>query len=282
MDNELHVFALHLVYKPWIQQHLDTFRHALIRRPLRTEGNRSSLQLWIRGQNFDPICWSEWSGGNTVSTIMNIVPKIKCRSRSACVIFQNKKAMFEILKTGRWPPAAITDFLRFFFVQFTMDPGDQKIYLDEFMTWRVEALREFLTKRGLTKDGRETELAALCYSAYVMNIPAAPTSSEWPPKYFSDIIRYLADSMSAENIKCVLQDYKVGKAYEYFNNGLFHEVFLNSIFTILFAEVKLTPPMRFSDDQHRLWLCVEKTSGEIKSSYSTCTIGVGIKKERKS
>ena len=54
LEMESHVLALHLVYKPLIQRHLNRFRQALIRRPLRTESNRSPLQLWIRGQVLDP------------------------------------------------------------------------------------------------------------------------------------------------------------------------------------------------------------------------------------
>ncbi|XP_052809272.1 uncharacterized protein LOC128237730 [Mya arenaria] len=54
VTNERHMLALHLVFKPRIQQHLDNFREAISHRPLRTERNKSPLQLWISGQMLDP------------------------------------------------------------------------------------------------------------------------------------------------------------------------------------------------------------------------------------
>ncbi|XP_078315098.1 uncharacterized protein LOC111130269 isoform X4 [Crassostrea virginica] len=52
--NEQNIQALHLVFKPKIQQHLDSFVEALIRRPLRSENSQTPMQLWIRGQALDP------------------------------------------------------------------------------------------------------------------------------------------------------------------------------------------------------------------------------------
>ena len=52
--NEQNIQALHLVFKPKIQQHLDSFVEALIRRPLRSENSQTQMQLWIRGQALDP------------------------------------------------------------------------------------------------------------------------------------------------------------------------------------------------------------------------------------
>ncbi|XP_052809238.1 uncharacterized protein LOC128237692 [Mya arenaria] len=60
VTNERHMLALHLVFKPRIQQHLDNFREAIYHRPLRTERNKSPLQLWISGQMLDP----KWNPNN--------------------------------------------------------------------------------------------------------------------------------------------------------------------------------------------------------------------------
>jgi hypothetical protein len=49
-DSELDLIALHSVFLERIQQSLNRFRLAVSRRPLRTEGNKSPLQLWILGQ----------------------------------------------------------------------------------------------------------------------------------------------------------------------------------------------------------------------------------------
>lgn len=54
VDNELDILALHLVFLERMQDSLSKFRLAVSRRPLRTEGNKTPLQLWILGQTLDP------------------------------------------------------------------------------------------------------------------------------------------------------------------------------------------------------------------------------------
>ena len=48
-DDELDLFALHYVYMPRINTHLDTFSQAYSRHRLRTENNHSPMQLWLQG-----------------------------------------------------------------------------------------------------------------------------------------------------------------------------------------------------------------------------------------
>ncbi|KAJ8369475.1 hypothetical protein SKAU_G00095030 [Synaphobranchus kaupii] len=45
-DNDVHIFALHWVFLPRLQHHLDCFVDGWNSHPLRTERNRSPLQLW--------------------------------------------------------------------------------------------------------------------------------------------------------------------------------------------------------------------------------------------
>lgn len=59
-----------------------------------------------------------------------------------------------------------------------MDTSDQTLTFDAFLTWKTEAFREYLGKRGLAKDKAKQELAALCYSAHVMKIPEIPSAAE--------------------------------------------------------------------------------------------------------
>lgn len=54
VDNEYHLLALHMVYLKRIQKSVDRFISATARRPLRTEQNKTPLQLWIMGQIADP------------------------------------------------------------------------------------------------------------------------------------------------------------------------------------------------------------------------------------
>ncbi|XP_071121974.1 uncharacterized protein [Mytilus edulis] len=198
-----------------------------------------------------------------------------------------------------------------------MDTTDQNTSLDDFLTWKVSALREYLTKRGMTKDGTKSELAALCYSASVLKIEVVPSSFEiiknnkldyqnllkingqilsdplqihdnwldekngmkkFPPVYISDIIKYLSEKNTSGKMKEILQDYKIGKAYEYFKNGFLQEIFYHDIDArskYCFLRAKCVPSQKIKDEEHDVWVCVEKATGEIGSSYCTCTAGLG-------
>ena len=43
------LYALHFVFMPLIQRHLDNFRHGWAHHSLRTEHNKTPQQLWIMG-----------------------------------------------------------------------------------------------------------------------------------------------------------------------------------------------------------------------------------------
>ena len=49
VDDVLDLYTLHYVFLPLIQKQLDLFKQAWARHPLRTERNRSPLQLWMLG-----------------------------------------------------------------------------------------------------------------------------------------------------------------------------------------------------------------------------------------
>jgi hypothetical protein len=53
ISNELHMQVLHFIL-PRMQLSLERLKETLKRRPLRTENNRSPLQLWVSGQHLDP------------------------------------------------------------------------------------------------------------------------------------------------------------------------------------------------------------------------------------
>ncbi|XP_030219380.1 uncharacterized protein LOC115548716 isoform X2 [Gadus morhua] len=54
-DNEVHLFALHRIFLPLIQQSLDSFRDAWNFHGLRTERNQSPQQLWRRYREQGPM-----------------------------------------------------------------------------------------------------------------------------------------------------------------------------------------------------------------------------------
>lgn len=48
-SNEVHLYALHYVFLPRLNQHIAEFVDAHTRAPISTEHNKSPLQLWISG-----------------------------------------------------------------------------------------------------------------------------------------------------------------------------------------------------------------------------------------
>lgn len=48
-DNEGHLWCLHYVLLPIINKHLTNCKNAWVYHPMRTEKNKSPMQLWIRG-----------------------------------------------------------------------------------------------------------------------------------------------------------------------------------------------------------------------------------------
>ena len=49
IESALDLYALHFVFTPLIQQHLDLFRQGWAHHHMRSEGNKTPQQLWIRG-----------------------------------------------------------------------------------------------------------------------------------------------------------------------------------------------------------------------------------------
>ena len=49
VDNPLDLYALHFVFTPLIQRHIDVFHHGWAYHSLRTERNKTPQQLWISG-----------------------------------------------------------------------------------------------------------------------------------------------------------------------------------------------------------------------------------------
>ena len=49
VNSEVDLFALHFVFLPIIQHHLDMFQHGWAHHNLRSERNYTPMQLWIRG-----------------------------------------------------------------------------------------------------------------------------------------------------------------------------------------------------------------------------------------
>jgi hypothetical protein len=50
-SNEVHLWCLHLVLLPIINKHIVCWQNGWIHHPIRTERNKTPMQLWIQGLN---------------------------------------------------------------------------------------------------------------------------------------------------------------------------------------------------------------------------------------
>jgi hypothetical protein len=71
----------------------------------------------------------------------------------------------------------IFNLFKVLFNYLHMDHCDQIYTPEEFRSWKIENLRQYLTMRGLAKTRKE-ELAALCFSACKLNLPLVPPKDD--------------------------------------------------------------------------------------------------------
>ena len=65
-SSEAHLWCLHRVFLPIINRDINTWKNAWINHPMRTEKNRSPLQLWVAGLQM--AGYSETLSSNVVIT----------------------------------------------------------------------------------------------------------------------------------------------------------------------------------------------------------------------
>ena len=106
---------------------------------------------------------------------------------------------------------------------------------------------------------------------------------KWPSVYLSDIAIYLNNETPKDIFNRLLNEYKEGKAFRYFDSEWvkevnFHDIRSNSDKCILKA--KCTPSMSINNKYYDVWIVVRKDDedghggGEILSAYCTCTAGI--------
>ncbi|XP_049334255.1 uncharacterized protein LOC125801506 isoform X1 [Astyanax mexicanus] len=85
-DNDLHIFALHWVFLPRLQQHLDSFVEGWNNHPLRTERNQSPQQLWHTNSNspaspdppqVDELYGVDWRGPPGDRDLALVIPEVQ-------------------------------------------------------------------------------------------------------------------------------------------------------------------------------------------------------------
>ena len=69
-DNEGHLWCLHYVFLPIINKHLTNWKNAWVYHPMRTEKNKSPMQLWIRGLQ------EAWGSQSLEDEVFQVVCKV--------------------------------------------------------------------------------------------------------------------------------------------------------------------------------------------------------------
>ena len=100
----------------------------------------------------------------------------------------------------------------------------------------------------------------------------------WPPVFCSDIVKFLMSNDDSEKTQKYLNEYKVGKAYEFFKSDWLKEVFYKKVDDKLCVlRARCSPSQRVKDDHHSVWVCVAQETGEVKRAYCSCTAGYVLK-----
>ena len=104
----------------------------------------------------------------------------------------------------------------------------------------------------------------------------------WPTIYITDISAYIDGTSPSAVVHKLMNEYKLGKAYRYFDNEWVREVLIHQISDECdkcFLKAKVKSSQRVNNASYNVWVCVkkdqsEKPGGEIISAYCTCTAGM--------
>ncbi|XP_052261521.1 uncharacterized protein LOC127865652 [Dreissena polymorpha] len=193
--------------------------------------------------------------------------------------------------------------------------------LERFRLWSMHALKVFLSHRNRSVNGTFDELSARAFCVWEENLPVNEKAEQaeqrlldeykrklevegevipdpfalssgwkgegagmslWPSVYVTDIAKFLKCSTPNEVVHRLLNEYKQGKAYRYFENGWVKEVYLHTLNESgdkCVLKTKVTPSMSINSKQYDVWVVVRKNStdqpgGELLSAYCSCTAGM--------
>lgn len=184
---------------------------------------------------------------------------------------------------------------------------EETLEYDDFLSWTVTSLKDFLAVRGLKQSGEKAELVARAFGANELGVPKKFTQEQifesikkeyakrltvngiktdpntlpddawadnvqaWPElddgKLFSYILRVKAVDVD------YIGKYKDQKAYSYWMSGFVDTVYaakFPSDRTLTFLKGKVCPSQRLRDDPHKVWVCV-KDREDCKVVTSWCT-----------
>ena len=190
---------------------------------------------------------------------------------------------------------------------------EETLEYEDFLSWTVTSLKDFLAIRGLKQSGKKAELVARAFGAHELGVPKKFTQEQifanikkeyvnrlkengiktdpnglpdeawtdsvqtWPEVDDGTLFSYIL------RIKAVDVDYigkyKDQKAYSYWMSGFVDTVYLAkcpSDRTLTFLKGKVCPSQRLRDDPHKVWVCVKgKEQSRIVTSWCTCIAGTG-------
>jgi len=99
---------------------------------------------------------------------------------------------------------------------------------------------------------------------------------QWPSTMYCDMAKYLIDRGERDLERRLMGDYKDGKAFSYFDAGFIGEILYNKISeasTSCFIKSTSARSQRRNDEDHKLWVAVDKGRGKILTAYCTCFAG---------
>ncbi|XP_028394516.1 uncharacterized protein LOC114518716 [Dendronephthya gigantea] len=194
----------------------------------------------------------------------------------------------------------------------TKQPEESLSY-EDFLSWTLSTLKDFLGIRGLKQTGAKSELVARAFGAYELNAPKKFTQEQisasikkeyekrlqyhkiktdpnslpdnawkdsvedWPQlddgKLFSYILKVKAVDVD------YIGKYKDEKAYFYWMSGFVDTVYVAECptdATMIFLKGNVCPSQRVRDNPHKAWICVRgKNEPNVLTSWCTCIPGTG-------
>ena len=106
--------------------------------------------------------------------------------------------------------------------------------------------------------------------------------ASWPSVYITGIANFLGEMTSTEIVNRLLNEYKEGKAYRYFEFGWVKEVHIQNISEQsdkCVLKAKVTPSQAINKKAYDTWIVVEKDrperiGGKVHVSYCSCMAGM--------
>lgn len=190
--------------------------------------------------------------------------------------------------------------------------AEEVLQYEDFLSWTVSPLKDFLSLRGLKQTGRKHELVARAFGAYELKAPVKFSQEQiykqikeeysrrqtsngiktdpntiphdawiddvkaWPEvddgKLFSYILRTKAVDVE------YIGKYKDQKAYSYWMSGFVDTVLFTKCpidCKHVFLKGCVSPSQKIRDDPHKVWVCLEDTKKDCKILTSWCTYTAG-------